>query len=247
MLCVFLGFGYYFLFAALELCYFAFVSFYNLFKAFFLLVYFLAFLFPVTFVAYNVLQVFVALYVFCSSNFRSVGYHVFGYAYLARNLYCERTARLPDLQLEERLHFCPVVKHGSVHHSHVFVGVVFQVLVVCGYYAVCAGGYEAFQYGFGQCSAYERLCSAAELVDEQQALGTCVFHHNFHVEQVGGIGAQLVFYALLVADVDEQPFENAYLGVFAHGYRHAALNHVLQKSHGFQAYGFAAGIRSGYD
>ena len=100
VLCVFLGFGYYFLFAALELCYFAFVSFDNLFKAFFLLVYFLAFLFPVTFVAYNVLQVFVALYVFCSSNFRSVGYHVFGYAYLARNLYCERTARLPDLQLK---------------------------------------------------------------------------------------------------------------------------------------------------
>ena len=45
--------------------------------------------------------------------------------------------------------------------------------------------------------------------DEQKTGATASFHHVFHVEQMAGIGAQVVLYALFVPDVDEDATENA--------------------------------------
>ena len=51
--------------------------------------------------------------------------------------------------------------------------------------------------------------AASEFVDEQKTGATASFHHVFHVEQMAGIGAQVVLYALLVPDIDKDTAENA--------------------------------------
>ncbi len=121
----------------------------------------------------------------------------------------KRTARIADLRLEQGLHVLAVVEHGSVHYALMVLGKVFQVLVMCRDDAEGLFLVEPFQDGFGYGAADLRFRAASEFVDEQKTGATASFHHVFHVEQMAGIGAQVVLYALFVPDVDEDATENA--------------------------------------
>jgi len=124
---------------------------------------------PVSLVAYNVLQIFVALYVFTAHNFRCVGNHLFGQAYFTGNLYGKRTARITYLQLEEGLHLVAVVEHGAVYNAFVVFGKMLQILIVSSDDSVSPSLVEPFQDGFGHSTTDLGFRAASELVDEQQA------------------------------------------------------------------------------
>ncbi len=64
---------------------------------------------------------------------------------------------------------------------------------------------------------------------------------------MAGVGAQVVFDALLVADVDEDAAEDAGARVFADGDGQSALHHVLDEAHGLQAHRLASGVGAGDD
>ena len=113
------------------------------------------------------------------------------------------------MQLEQGLHVLAVVEHGSVHYALMVLGEVFQVLVMCRDDAEGLFLVEPFQDGFGYGAADLRFRAASEFVDEQKTGTTASFHHVFHVEQMAGIGTQVVLNALLVPDVDEDAAENA--------------------------------------
>ena len=68
-----------------------------------------------------------------------------------------------------------------------------------------------------------------------------------HVRQVGTVGAEVVFDALFVADIDEDTLEDTRARALVQRDRDAALEHVLQQSDGLQADGFPSGVRSGDD
>ena len=61
----------------------------------------------------------------------------------------KRTARLSDLQTEERLQSVAVVEHGAVDDAVGVGGKVFQVGVVRGDEPKCAADVEFFEHGFG--------------------------------------------------------------------------------------------------
>ena len=61
---------------------------------------------------------------------------------------------------------------------------------------------------------------------------------------MAAVGTQVVFYALLVADVNEEMLEDAYAGILTHRDGYATLEHVLQQSYGFQTDTLSTGIRT---
>ena len=155
--------------AAFQLLYFLLVTGDGIFHLFFPLTYVLTLGFPVTLVAYNILQVFVALDVFTSHNFRCVCNDFFRQTDFTGNLYGKRTSRIANLQREQRPHLVAVVQHGSVHHSFVIFGKMLQILVVSGNHAERTFQVEAFQYGFGNGTANLWLRTSSELIDKDEA------------------------------------------------------------------------------
>ena len=120
-----------------------------------------------------------------------------------------------------------------------------EVLIVRGYHTAGSRRVETLQQSFGYGSSYLRLGAAAELIDEQQALVIALLKHDFHVEQVGRIGAKVVFYGLLIAYIYEYVIKQAYHTALIHAHRHAALIHVLQQSHSLETNRLSSGIRPG--
>ena len=86
---------------------------------------------------------------------------------------------------------------------------------------------EALEQRLGQCAADEWLCTATELVDEQQRALVAVTDEVLHVRQVRAVGAEVVFDALFVADIDEDTLEDARARALVQGDGDAALEHVL--------------------
>lgn len=62
-----------------------------------------------------------------------------------------------------------------------------------------------------------------------------------------GVGAEVIFDRLLVADVNEYIAEYAGMATFVHRDEQAALQHVLQQPYGFQADRLSAGVGTGDD
>lgn len=64
----------------------------------------LAFPFPVTFVAHDILKIFVGIDVLAPYNFRGVSDYIFRQSDFPCDLYSKGASRVTDLQLEECLH-----------------------------------------------------------------------------------------------------------------------------------------------
>ena len=94
----------------------------------------------------------------------------------------------------------------------------------------------------GDCAANLRLRATSEFVyeDERRLIAS---EQHAHIAQVGTIGRKVVVDRLVVADVDEDAFENTHARIFVDRWEHSALHHVLNDSHGFQCHRLAAGIR----
>ena len=86
-----------------------------------------------------------------------------------------------------------------------------------------------------------------KLVDEDQRAVVGLADHPLHAQQVGGVGAQVVLQALLVADVHHDVVEEARLGTIAHGDGEAHLEHVLEQADRLQTHRLAACVGSGDD
>ena len=102
----------------------------DIFQFFLLLTDILPFAFPVPFIAYDILQVFVHIDIIRSDVRGSVGYHVLGQTDLACDLYGERATRVSDRKLEQGLHQMAVVQHGTVYDTLRILGEMLQILVV---------------------------------------------------------------------------------------------------------------------
>ena len=171
--------------------------------------YVLTFVLPVAFVAHDVLQVLVALYVFGAYDVGGLLYHVLGQSRLACYLYGERRTGAAYGELEEGLHLVAVVEHGCICHALMAVGKVFQVLVVGGNDTVCLLLAETVEHSFGYGSAYARFGACAKLVDENDGITVGSFQHVLHVEQVRGVGGEVVLQTLLIAYVYHDVAEHA--------------------------------------
>ena len=110
---------------------------------------------------------------------------------------------MAHVKLEEGTEFLPVVEHGAVNEARLVVGEFLDILIVCGDDPEAAGTAELAQYGLGEGGAYLRLGTGAYLVGENEGIGIATPQEVLHVAQVRGIGGEVVLYALLVADVDE--------------------------------------------
>ena len=107
-----------------------------------------------------------------------------------------------------------------------------------------AVGAELTEDGFGYGSTYLGFGACAKLIDEQQGVLVGMANHRLHIEQVGRVGGEVVFDALLVADVNHYVTEGATGATVAHWDGESALQHILQQSDGLQADGFASCIRT---
>ena len=209
---------------------------------FFALTDILAFSLPVTLITDNVLQILVTLDVFAAHDFRCIGDDILGQAYLTGNLHSKRTARITYLQLEKGLHQVTVVKHGTVHHTFMVFGKMFQVLVMGrndteGHFLI-----EPFQHRLGNGTAYLRLRSSTKFINENQTSSVALFHHNFHVRQVRRIGTQVVLYRLLITNVNKDTTENSRMAAFVHRNRQTTLQHILKQTNRFQTDRLSTGI-----
>ena len=126
----------------------------------------LTFAFPVAFVAHDVLQVFVALYVVGADNLRGIVDDFFGNPRLTGYLDGKRGTRLAYRQLEEGLHPMTVVEHGTIHNTFMVLSKVLKILVVCGDDGKGLFLPELFQHGFSDGAANSRFGAASKLVDE---------------------------------------------------------------------------------
>ena len=138
-----------------------------------------------------------------------------------------------------------VVAHGAVHEVRRALGKVLQVGVVRGDDAVHARSVQLVEHGFGNGAAQAGLGAGAEFVNQHQAFLAGQQHKLLHGQQVRGVGRQVVFQALLVADVQENILEHAGFGVVGAGNEQAHLQHELHQAHGFQAHGLAARVGAG--
>ena len=148
------------------------------------------------------------------------------------------------MQHEEGLHLGPIIEHGTVHHLLAPVGIVLEVLVVCGDDTVCSAFDELMEHGFGQGTADLRFRTAAELVDKEQRVRRTVLHHHLHVQQVRGVGRKVVLNALFVTDIYHHIAEDSRRGILAYGDGHTALEHILKQADGLQTDGLSSGVRS---
>ena len=124
----------------------------------------LALAFPVTFVAYDVLQVFVALDIVLAYNVGGVLDDFLRQTGLAGYLDGKRGTGLTDTELEQGLHLVTVVEHRTVDNTLVVVGEMLQVLIVGGNHAEGFLLPELLQDGLGNGAANHGFRTATKLV-----------------------------------------------------------------------------------
>ena len=100
---------------------------------------------------------------------------------------------------------------------------MFQVLIVGGNHAPRVVLPELLQHRFGNGTAYLGLGAGAELVYQQKRPAVALLHHLLHVQKMARVGAQVVLYALLVANVNHDVVEQTCLAAVAYGDGKTAL------------------------
>ena len=154
----------------------------------------------------------------------------------------ERATRMPYGKAIEGLHTFGVEQHGPVADTLAVVRHQLEVGIVGGHHPVGMAAMQFLQHRFGNGTPRARLGATPQLVEQEEGALVGCFQQLFHVLQMRGVGAQVVVYGLLVADVDKDAVEDAKLRCLPTGHQHAALQHVLYQPHRFQAYRFATGI-----
>lgn len=140
------------------------------------------FVFPIHFVADNVLEIFVAHHIVFAHEVGGVANDIVGNADLAGDFNGEGATGVADLEHEERLHLGAVVEHGTVDHIATRLGEVFEILIVGGDDAAGVAVDKLTEDGFGEGTTNLRFGAATEFVDEEKAARGAVFHHRLHVE-----------------------------------------------------------------
>ena len=102
---------------------------------------------------------------------------------------------------------------------------------------------EAMQESLCNSPTDRGLRAATKFVDEQQASCSALTDEVLHVAQVRTIGTQVIFYGLLIPDVDVETVKDTDRRVISHGDRYAALYEVLQKTDRLKANGLPPSIR----
>ena len=105
----------------------------------------------------------------------------------------------------------PVVEHRTVDDSIILIGKVLEVLVMRGYHAPHVLGIEACKHRLGYRTSYLWLSSPTELINQHQRVAPAIIDEKFHVHQVRAICAQVVLYRLLVAYIQKNILEYAYV------------------------------------
>ena len=218
-----------------------------LFQVLLALMHVLTLVLPIALVAYDVLQVFVALDIVRTNDFACLLDHLVRNARLAGYLYGERRTRLSDSKLEERSHLVSVVQHGTVGYAVVRVGVMLEVLIVSGDDAPCHALHKLIEHSLCHSAADLRLSASTKLVDEQQSAVASLLHHILHVQEVRRVSGEIVLDALLVTDVNHDVGEYSHLRTLTHWYGQTALQHILQQTYRLQAHRFTSGVRTGDD
>lgn len=138
--------------------------------------------FPIHFVADNVLEIFVAHHIVFAHEVGGVANDVVGNADLAGDFNGEGATGVADLEHEERLHLGAIIEHGAVDHIATRLGEVFEILVVGGDDAAGVAVDKLSEDGFGEGTTNLRFGAATEFVDEEKTARGAVFHHRLHVE-----------------------------------------------------------------
>ena len=159
----------------------------------------------------------------------------------------KRRARLAYFEAVERLQLLGVVAHGPVHEVRGALGEVLQVGVVGGDDPVHPRFIQLVEHGLGDGPAQAGLGAGAKFINQHQAALAGQQHELLHGQQVRRVGRKVVFQALLVADIQENIFEDAGFGIVGAGNEQAHLQHELHEAHGFQGHGFAARVGAGND
>ena len=141
-----------------------------------------ALVFPIHFVADNVLEIFVAHHIVFAHEVGGVANDIVGNADLAGDFNGEGATGVADLEHEEGLHLGAVVEHSAVDHIATRLGEVFEILVVGGDDAAGVAVDKLTEDGFGEGTTNLRFSAATEFVDEEKAARGAVFHHCLHVE-----------------------------------------------------------------
>ena len=205
--------------------------------------YLVAFLFPVAAVACDLAQLALDIDVVRTRLLGGGADDLVGQADLTCDFDGERAARLAGFEPEKRPDVLHVESHRAVEDALCVARVVFDVRIVGGDHSETSLRFQLFEYRFGDRSADDRLGAGAEFVDQDQRTVVGMAQDVLHVQQVRTVGAQVVVDRLLVSDVDENTAEDSHLGVLRDRNQQAALHHVLQKAHSFEAHRLAARIR----
>ena len=189
--------------------------------------------FPVFSVASYVEEIFVHIDVVTAHYLRCLADNLGGDAYFSCYFYGKRAAGVAHRELEKRLHVLTVVEHGAVNQSVGVVGIVFEVLIVSGDDAEHAFVVDLMQNGLSQGSTNLRLGAATELIDENERSVVGTIEHHLHIIEMRTVGAEVVFYRLLIADVDENASEHADVRIVVDRRQDATLRHILHHTHRF--------------
>ena len=138
-----------------------------------------------------------------------------------------------------------VIEHRTVDDTVSLVGKVLEVLVVGCHHAHHLMVVELFEYGLGYCTANLRLGATAHLIDENKSFFATFSEEQLHVLQMAAIGTQVVLYALLVTDIDENVMEQADVGIVTQGGQQTALHHILHNADSLETHRLATGIGAG--
>ena len=171
----------------------------------------LSLVFPIALVTNDVLKIFVALDIFRPDDVRSVFDDLFRNANLSGYLDGERTSWFSDFKLEQGAHLVSIVEHGAVRDTILNISVLLKVLVVGRYHGKDFFQAELLQYTFRYSRSDARLGATAKLVNQQERATVAALEHVFHVEQMAGIGTQVVFDILFIANVNHNLIEHARL------------------------------------
>ena len=101
------------------------------------------------------------------------------------------------------------------------------------------------KYGLGNRSSGRRLRAASKLIDEHERSRVGFRQHHLHVGEERAVGAEVVVYGLVVADVHHNPVEDHQFRCLGGRDEHSPLKHILQKPESLEAHGLSACIRAG--